>query len=141
MKIMFWIIALVVVFAVWVRVVPTPTARWHVDPASAKSPGVGGYRRDLSLGISVADALTAIDRVALATPRTKVFAGSVVQGRITYVTRSRLWGFPDYTTISAQTEGEQTRLTILGRLRFGVGDGGVNRARIKQWLQVVSPSP
>ena len=71
-----------------------------------------------------------IDAIARATPRTTVLAGSVAEGRITYVTRSRLWGFPDYTTV----ERSGDRITLFGRLRFGRGDMGVNRARIEGWL-------
>jgi len=50
---------------------------------------------------------------------------------ITYVTRSRVFGFPDYTTV--RQAGPQ--LEIYGRLRFGRSDLGVNAARIDGWLQ------
>ena len=49
---------------------------------------------------------------------------------MTYITRSLLWGFPDYTT--AQTTPQGTRL--YARQRFGSNDWGVNAARLRDWL-------
>jgi hypothetical protein len=46
-------------------------------------------------------ALARLDEIALATPRTTRLAGSPDEGRITWITRSALWGFPDYTTAQA----------------------------------------
>ena len=61
-------------------------------------------------------ALAAIDAAARATPRTRVLAGSVEAGMITYVTRSRLWAFPDYTTVAVAPAGAagDPVLTLLG---------------------------
>ncbi|HHB81701.1 MAG TPA: DUF1499 domain-containing protein, partial [Aliiroseovarius sp.] len=52
---------------------------------------------------------------------------------MTFVTRSRLWGFPDYTTI-AYADG---RITIFARLRFGRSDLGVNAARVGAWRELL----
>jgi uncharacterized protein (DUF1499 family) len=72
--------------------------------------------------------------IAESSPRTIRIAGSPEEGRITWVSRSALWGFPDYITAEARTEGEQTRLDMLSRLRFGREDMGVNAARLRDWL-------
>ena len=72
---------------------------------------------------------------ALATPRTRLIAGSAEEGLLTFQTRSLLWGFPDYTTASV-TDGT---LVIYGRLRFGRSDIGVNKARILGWLASLGP--
>jgi uncharacterized protein (DUF1499 family) len=77
-----------------------------------------------------ADLLARLDAIALATPRTIRLAGSPADGRITWVTRSLLWGFPDYTTAEARPDG----LYIHARLRFGRSDLGVNAARLQDWL-------
>ena len=50
---------------------------------------------------------------------------------ITYVTRSRVFGFPDYTTVRQAGD----TLEIHGRLRFGESDMGVNAARVDGWLE------
>jgi uncharacterized protein (DUF1499 family) len=57
-------------------------------------------------------------------------AGSVEEGRMTWVARSALWGFPDYITAEAGPKG----LAVWSRLRFGRSDLGVNRARLEDWL-------
>jgi uncharacterized protein (DUF1499 family) len=79
-------------------------------------------------------ALAAVDRVAMAEPRTVRLAGSPDEGRITYVSRSRVFGFPDYTTVSAIADEGGTRLVIHARLRFGQSDMGANAARVGRWL-------
>ena len=80
-------------------------------------------------------ALTRLDEIALATPRTTRLAGSPEEGRITWVTRSALWGFPDYTTAQAMTHDVATSgVTLFARSRFGREDLGVNAARLRDWL-------
>ncbi|ROT98462.1 DUF1499 domain-containing protein [Histidinibacterium lentulum] len=132
--------------AAWVRLAPSDAAAWHVDPVRAGPPGAGGWKA----GEAPADAegpvfaappravLEAVEAVAADTPRTARLAGSAAEGRITYVTRSRLWGFPDYTTVAATPAEGGTRLTVLARLRFGSSDMGVNRARVEDWSRQVA---
>ncbi|MBQ0749371.1 MAG: DUF1499 domain-containing protein [Roseovarius sp.] len=110
----------------YVRLAPSDPARWHAMPESL-APGdlAGGAVR------VVPGDLAALDAIIRATPRTQILAGDVAQGMITYVTRSRVFGFPDYTTVRQTGE----RLEIYGRLRFGKSDLGVNAARIDGWLQ------
>lgn len=132
-----WIglLALVAV-AAYVRLAPSDPARWHVapraeGPAGAVAKGAGWASLMLAAEQGVPEALLArLDAIALATPRTTRLAGSAGEGRITWVTRSALWGFPDYTTAEARPDG----LHILARLRFGGGDMGVNAARLRDWL-------
>lgn len=123
----------------YVRLAPSDPARWHVAPARAEGqpgeiiPVKGGASVQLSLPDPQA-ALARLDRIALATPRTKRLAGSVEEGRITWISRSRFWGFPDYTTAQVTPEG----LVIYGRQRFGSNDWGVNAARLRDWLAQLS---
>ena len=77
--------------------------------------------------------LTRLDAIALATPRTNRLSGDPASGRITYITRTALWGFPDYTTAQTTPTPDGTRLDIHARLRFGRGDMGVNAARLTAW--------
>ncbi|MEM9843514.1 MAG: DUF1499 domain-containing protein, partial [Pseudomonadota bacterium] len=79
------------------------------------------------------ETLAALDEIARATPRTTILAGSVEDGIVTYVTRSALMGFPDYTTVSL-SDGA---LTLYARLRFGQSDLGVNAARLEAWLRAL----
>lgn len=114
----------------WIRLAPSDPARWHVAPTvegDEDLPG-GAKRRVAGAG---QNALARLDAIARATPRTSVLAGSVADGMVTYVTRSRLFGFPDYSTV--RQEGDD--LLLHARLRFGQSDMGVNRARVEQWLR------
>jgi uncharacterized protein (DUF1499 family) len=124
-------------FALYVRLAPSDPARWHVAPVAEGKPGVvvvaGLNRATLRLAPdrgTPAVLLARLDAVALATPRTMRLAGSVAEGRITWVTRSALWGFPDYTTAEASAAG----VVIEARSRFGTGDMGLNAARLRDWL-------
>lgn len=124
-----WAVLLVVVgLLAYIRLAPTDPARWHQPiEAEADADPEGGAIRVVDAG---EDALARLHEIALDTPRTRVLAGSVEEGRVTYVTRSLVFGFPDYTT----AEVADGQLRIFGRLRFGRSDMGVNRARIEDWL-------
>ncbi len=114
--------------AAYVRLAPSDSARWHVvREITADRDLEGGVLRRVETG---ADGLARLDKVARAWPRTRILAGSVDEGMITYVTRSAVLGFPDYTTVR-QVDGW---LEVNARLRFGRSDFGVNRARIEAWL-------
>jgi hypothetical protein len=147
MRIAFAIIVLAALgLAAWVRLAPSDPARWHVDPVGAAQPGAGGWKAGPApadsegpvLAATPSEVLTALDAVAGDTPRTRRLAGSPEEGRITYVTRSRFWGFPDYTTVAATPVADGTQLTVLARLRFGGSDMGVNRARAEDWITRVA---
>lgn len=131
---------LVIGFAAYVRLAPSDPARWHVAPAPAATEDCSveqdrdGARATCRLAQTPEEALAQLDTIALATPRTIRLAGSAGEGRITWITRSALWGFPDYTTAEAVAEGTGSRLTVHARLRFGSSDLGVNAARLRDWL-------
>ncbi|HHL22526.1 MAG TPA: DUF1499 domain-containing protein [Aliiroseovarius sp.] len=126
----FLLVALAAGFALWVRLAQSDPARWHVGPPQEAKRWPGGL-------IAVIDGDRARFRhlagIIEKTPRTKRLAGDVEEGRVTFITRSALWGFPDYTTI-AHADG---RIRILARLRFGRSDLGVNSRRVSQWLEAL----
>ena len=109
----------------FIRLAPSEPMRWHQMPETITD-------RDLDGGAMrrVEGDLAALDRIIRGTPRTRVLAGSVAEGMVTYVTRSRVFGFPDYTTV--RRDGEM--LEIYARLRFGRSDLGVNADRVDRWL-------
>lgn len=74
------------------------------------------------------------DALALATPGVTILAGTVAEGHVTYIARSRVVGFPDYISVVAYPQDGGTALAIYGRLRFGRSDFGVNRKRAQRWL-------
>jgi hypothetical protein len=134
LTIAFLIIAVLAAMA-FVRLAPVDAARWHISPTASgpwnevtPAKGAASLRLSLDRG-APADLLARLDAVAMATPSTRRLAGSVKEGRITWETRSALWGFPDYTTAEARPDG----LYILSRLRFGADDFGVNAKRLQEW--------
>jgi hypothetical protein len=127
------LVVLALAAALWVRLAPSDPARWHTDPLAGVTDRKS-FATKAGDPRPPAEALAALDAIALATPRTARLAGSPEAGRITWITRSALWGFPDFTTAAAVSDGTGTTLAILARARFGAYDWGVNRKRVEAWL-------
>jgi uncharacterized protein (DUF1499 family) len=126
-----WVIlALALAGLAYIRFGPTDTGRWHrpIDAQSNQDVTGGAIR---VVQNAPQDALTRVDAEMQALPRTRLIAGSVQEGRITYETRSLLFGFPDYTTV----EHSGDTLKLYARLRFGTSDMGVNRNRLERVLR------
>ena len=123
------VIAAAVLLALYVRFAPSDAGRFHVSGAVQSDADLEGGVKRILPGVTLAE----LDQIAQQTPRTKVLAGSVDDGRITYVTRSRLIGFPDYTTV----EAKDGMVTVFARLRFGRSDLGVNRRRVEGWIKAL----
>ncbi len=141
----FWIILCVVLVPLaYVRLAPSDPDHWHKQAypsGMGEKPSAGGFVWREPVSGAGKDKLAQLDAVAMATPRTTRLAGSVEQGQITYITRSRVFGFPDYTTIGVYDglveDGDIRYLEINARLRFGKSDLGVNAKRVKGWIAAV----
>lgn len=132
-----WLVLLLLVvaaFDLWVRLAPFDVALWHVDPLAAPDPGRAGHKADLYLPLTPEAALGEVEAVAEATPRTRRLAGGAETGRISFITRTPIWGFPDVTTVSAEPAPGGATLHFYARARFGAGDLGVNKARVVSWI-------
>ncbi|WP_299545867.1 DUF1499 domain-containing protein [uncultured Tateyamaria sp.] len=134
MKFTMYLLVLICIIGVgllaFVRFAPSDPARWHMPITETNSRNMmGGSIRVTEVSEA---ALARVDAAARALPRTDVLAGSVDDGRVTYVTRSKWIGFPDYTTI----EYSDGLLKMHARLRFGRSDFGVNRERLERLLVV-----
>lgn len=134
------LILIVITLGLWiyVRFAPQDAAQWHKLPnVSEPSDTVsdGSFLAVRRMSAPAEEVLAALDAIAKATPRTRAVAGQPDDGMTTYQTRSKLWGFPDHTTVGTQGD----LLVIYGRLRFGQSDLGVNRARILAWLDAAGP--
>lgn len=134
---------LLVASSVSVRLAPSDPEVWHVDPMTTSRPeGKGHYLLRPKGGDAASpeydltpEALLAkVDAIAMATPRTQRLAGSVAEGRITFITRSRGFGFPDYTSVKTYRGKTGAGIAIFARQRFGREDLGVNKARVDDWL-------
>lgn len=117
----------------YVRLAPHNVMRWHHAAAGAplgETPLDGGFILREDVGAAGPARLEQLDRIIRGTDGTQVLAGSVGGGQVTYVSRTRWIGFPDYTTVTL----DDGILEVFGRLRFGRSDFGVNANRIKGWL-------
>ncbi|MEM7731499.1 MAG: DUF1499 domain-containing protein [Pseudomonadota bacterium] len=122
------LLTLLIGAGLYVRLAPSDPARWHTMPDNMENMDMDdGAKRVI---VANEGDLARLHVIALATPRTEVLAGSVEEQMITYVTRSRIFRFPDYTTITQ--EGAQIKINA--RLRFGKLDMGVNAARVDAWI-------
>ena len=125
-----WVIALLIVAALaYVRLVPAKTDAVHCAVKKSKNADGKGYC--VRVMEAWPDALAQVDAAMMDLPRTRRLAGSVDGGRVTYETRTKWVGFPDYTTV--ELDGDQIKM--YGRLRFGRTDFGVNRARLMKVLK------
>ncbi|WP_276153195.1 MULTISPECIES: DUF1499 domain-containing protein [unclassified Sulfitobacter] len=140
-----WGVLFVVVAAMaYVRLTPVVPEEWHQQAypsgMGAKLGAKSFVWREPVAGDEEAR-LRALAEVISATPRTQVVAGSVDAGQVTFVTRSQVFGFPDFTTIGIYQglveEGDIRYLEVYGRARFGRSDLGVNAKRIKGWRAAI----
>ncbi len=133
------------VWRAYIRLAPSDPAVWHVAISDGTpalpgpcadhiKPQRNGARAVCLLTNPPAAVLEKLAAIAGATARTTLLAGSPADGRMTWVTRSKLIGYPDYTTAEVTQTPQGTRLDVSARQRFGGGDLGVNAARLAQWL-------
>lgn len=130
---MIWVILIAAVVSgmAFVRLAPTDVSRWHRPIGDAQTTdGEGWSARVVPAPPGL---LSDLHQAMLALPRTKRIAGGVGEGRLTYITRSKWMGFPDYTTI----ELDGTTIKLYARLRFGKSDLGVNGRRLDGLLERV----
>ncbi len=127
------IVLLALAAVAWVRLAPTDPARWHVDPVAAPDPATPNFARIQPGEVTLNDPDPAARlRAAMeAMPRTRLVAGSEGEGMMTFVTRSRLMGYPDFTTIRVLLAEGGATFAALARSRFGQSDMGVNAARLQ----------
>jgi len=122
----------------WFRFAPTSPEAWHVDPTTAKDPGTSGALVEARFAAQPKAVVDAFETVAESTARTRRIAGDPASGFLTYVSRSLVWGFPDYTSIKVvPSDGDGTRVVLYARQRFGGYDHGVNQSRVDDWLAQV----
>lgn len=117
----------------YVRLAPMRAKDWHVDPFAAEAPKDVGVLERFASPMSVEDTMEVFDKIAQNTPRTTVLAGTAQDGRVSYVTRTRFWGFPDTTTLAVRDVAGETEVAILARARFGSNDLDVNAKRVAAW--------
>lgn len=152
------IVAIVVAIAAvgglvgYVRLAGHDPEKWHADPLTAPSPSSpNSYRigpEHGAHGAAVApDAIApefevsadrladVFDAVATADERVELVGGSVVDGHVTYVQRSKTMHYPDYISVRfVDLGGDRSTVAAWSRARYGYSDLGVNQQRIDRWM-------
>lgn len=147
------VVVLVLGVMTYVRLAPVTSDDWHrpipyrvsgagsalipVCGPDAVVASIGSARTVCRVEGKPSEILTRLQQIALGTARTRLVAGSVADGRMTFETRSLIWGFPDYTTVEVSALAAGTRLAVFARLRFGKADLGVNAARLRACLSAL----
>ncbi len=138
-----WLLLMVALSGlVYIRLAPDDVALVHVAPPSGATPespviGQGSALFVADFNADPQKMWQMVQQVILSTPRTKYLAGSAEGGMITYVTRSLVFGFPDYTTVTVTQNEQGSRVTLFGRLRYGRSDFGVNAKRLRGWVKAL----
>ena len=137
-EILFLLIGLSLAAMIWIRFSPIDMDQFHVDPADADEPAGNGFRligREAPRFPGHPDTvLQAFIDIALNEPRTRQVEGGIDEGMISFVSRTKIMGFPDIITVKATDELEETKLSVISRARYGGSDWGVNRERLDRWL-------
>ncbi len=139
-RILLLLLVVLMAFGIYVRVLPTSAALWHQPSYPSGTGHLEGANSHIWRAAQRGDGraeMAAFDEIIRDTPRTRAIAGSVEEGMITYITRSRWWRFPDFTTLErnvALIEGGPRVISIFSRAQFGTSDLGVNEGRLREWL-------
>lgn len=128
------VLAVVLAAQGYVRLAPLPTDRLTNRPGPME-PGVhpapGGVKIVRPLAELPPDAVARLTAIAADTPRTtRIGTGD---DPAAFVTRSRLWGFPDIILVWV-ADGN---LHLQSHLVFGRNDLGVNAARAARWFEAL----
>lgn len=137
MKTLLSLIGFAVFVLVVARLIPIDTEPFHEDPAEPdhQRSEVRMIGRDAPRFPADADTVleTLID-IARQDWGVRIVQGSVDEGMITFVARSRVFGFRDFITFKATDEAGGSKLAVFARPRFNVYDWGVNARRLDRWL-------
>lgn len=118
----------------YVRLAPSDPEKWHMMPEFDEDRVLaGGVMRVLHSDDP--DYFTRLNQVIEADPSVSLLSGSLDEGMITYIARTKWIGFPDYVTVKRIDGGAK----VFSRLRFGRSDLGVNGRRLNGWLVQVTP--
>lgn len=139
-----FVLVFLLVVSVFIRLAPMHPDQWHVDPSSATPPNSPNYALLIGenapvVSGSVQDLSARVAQIAQDNGW-QVIGGDAQAGFVTYVTRSRVFGFPDAISIklsAAQSEGdaERSRIEIFSRSRFGYDDLGANEEHVAKLLR------
>lgn len=133
------VIVIVVVALVWIMYSPSNSDDWHLDPADddihrAQVRLIG--REAPRFPAEASEVLQNFAHFALSDHAVKLLDGSIEEGLMTFVARSRGLGLRDYITIKAAIDVDGTKLSIIGRAKYPMFGSNSGR-RIDRWLALM----
>lgn len=117
----------------YIRFAPINFARFASESMPTEEgdyPEAGGMTVVRPLKGDATDVLAKVRKLMLDMPSTVV----VAEAPLMFVTRSRMFGFPDVTTVVAR----DGILVVRGHLVYGLSDLGANKARIMRILNALN---
>jgi uncharacterized protein (DUF1499 family) len=107
--------------------------RWLVLPEGFEAAAAPDEQSPV-LEAAPADALDAVIAAAMAEPKVHLLGRQGLQAAL--VQRSKVFGFPDDITVQAFPAGpRRSVVAVYSRARVGHYDFGVNRKRVRRWLE------
>ena len=137
MSTIFYAILLLLIILIIVRFLPVDTEPFHEDPAEPdpQRSEVRLIGREAPRFQGEADQVLDVLMQIAREDGARIVQGGVDEGMITFVARSRLFGFRDFITVKAVDEaGGVSKLSVLARPRANFPDFGVNARRLDRWL-------
>ncbi len=142
MKIFFLACLVIVIVLSYIRFSKPDQSLWHVDPEEVSGNNLkNSYlinsknKNKPAYSLEVNELYHELNKIVLEDRCKKVF-GNVKENLITYVCRSKVFGFPDYISVSfSRLDDGRTSLAIFSRSRFGLYDFEKNIKRIDRWLE------
>ncbi len=131
------VILLVAAAVAWafLRYTPSDSQDWHVDPATVrKSRRPNNLLLRKQVALPPDQVAAQLEAEALATPRTKAFAGEGFHR--TWITRSPL-GIPTFTSVRLVAEGGGTLVIVYARARYLSRLPSAEKARVKAWMAAI----
>ena len=137
MKNLLYVLGFAALAIIVARFIPVDTEPFHEDPAEPETrrsevrligPDAPRFPADADT------VLTELSHIASRDWSVGRVEGSIDEGMITFVARSRVFGFRDFLTVQAIDDTGAAKLSAFARPRFNVYDWGVNRKRLDRWL-------
>ena len=147
MKVLLICLLICLLLFAYIRLSKVEQSIWHLDPDSISNVNINNSfllnyanKGTKTFNLDVNALFNILNNIIINDNCEKVF-GDINLGLITYVCRSKMFGFPDYVSINFKNLGvNKSSLSIFSRSRFGWYDFGKNKQRVQKWLTELKKS-
>ena len=147
MKVLLICLLICLLLVAYIKLSKVEQSIWHLDPDSITNVNINNSfllnyanKGTKTFNLEVNALFNILNNIIINDNCEKVF-GDINLGLITYVCRSKVFGFPDYVSINFKNlDINKSSLSIFSRSRFGRNDFGKNKQRIQKWLTELKKS-